>query len=587
MSECTTGNCGPVEGNCSPGTNCGPGGSQLNTNPDLTCGTGLNYQPTLPSNSGQVLPVNTGPSVAEIIDALAGVIEFSHLAQSLRSRIEIITDLEVGFNQLNDLVVTDNSVMAQELMGLRDDLTNALAYINNVVNIEVNERQALVSSVNQLVAYINDNLSAAIQEESTVRAEQTGALFAERTVKTDLAGNVSGYGLSAYVDPAGNSTSEFRVAADRFSIAPPAFVSSTPPPVNQRHDGKLWVDTAAGNTPKWWNASTNQWQLTPVPAAQPFMYLSTPLTLPDGRVVPPGMYVNNARITQITADQIDTRGLTIKDALGNVIFGSGTGLNVNQITGLGTLATQNSVSTFQVSGLGGLATQNSVSTSQVSGLGGLATQNNVFLGSTVRFPNGTVLNTADFVNSLNRISSGNIGTFMNGAAITEAYIGNAAVSNAKIADAAISNAKIANAAITTAKIGVAQVDTLRLAGQAVTIPVSAYTAGSTGETWGANVQSASIASTGAPIFVIASYSWRGGDNDAQLQTIVLRNHVVVYNSGTVFTLSSAGSSGGLISVSITDTPGVGSHTYTVQVLRISGGLISVSARSLLLLEVKR
>ena len=53
-----------------------------------------------------------------------------------------------------------------------------------------------------------------------------------------------------------------------------------------------------------------------------------PFIIDDGVV-----YINKAMIKQLTADQIDTRGLTIKDADGIVIFGSGTGMPWSQVTG--------------------------------------------------------------------------------------------------------------------------------------------------------------------------------------------------------------------------------------------------------------
>lgn len=240
--------------------------------------------------------------VTAVIDRLANVIEFSHLAQSLRTRIDIINTLEKGLNDFSTKVATDNSVMAQQLLGLRGDLTNAVAYINSKITIELDDRHALVNSINQIVASLGDGLSAAIQEESTVRAEQTGALFAEKVIKTDLAGHVSGYGLSAYADKTG-AVSEFRIAADRFSIAPPAYVSPAPPSYYQLHNGKVWVDTSAGvdkAVTKWWDAPSNAWSLTPVKVAQPFMYLTSPMTMEDGTVVQPGMYVNNATIANAT-----------------------------------------------------------------------------------------------------------------------------------------------------------------------------------------------------------------------------------------------------------------------------------------------
>ena len=61
--------------------------------------------------------------------------------------------------------------------------------------------------------------------------------------------------------------------------------------------------------------------------------------------------------------------------------------------------------------------------------------------------------------------------------LTDAFIRDGSIINAKIQDAAIDNAKIANGAITSAKIGEAEIDTLRIRGNAVTVPVSASSAG--------------------------------------------------------------------------------------------------------------
>lgn len=376
------------------------------------------------------------PEIDKIVEQLMNKIELGHLATQLRSRINLITDLKAGITQINNTIVRENSILTQELQALRDDLTNAVAYINTQTQIAITERQALAESVTTLVAALNDNLTAAIQEEARVRAEETGALFGEKFMKIDLAGNVSGYGLAAYVDPQGNATSDFQVRADTFSIAPPAVHSRTPPAGG--FNGKVWMDTSTNPpTPKWFNSQTNQWQTTPVKGAVPFIVKTTAETTPDGYTIPPGVYIDSAFITRLNARQIDTRGLTIRDNQGNVIFGAGVNLPVNRISGLGSLATQNSVTTSQVNGLGALATQNSVSASQVNGLGALATKNDVRIGSEVKFPDGSTMRVGDFVSRLSKIGSNNISTFMESAAIGSAYIGNAAVNTLKIADNAV------------------------------------------------------------------------------------------------------------------------------------------------------
>lgn len=379
------------------------------------------------------------PEVDKIIQLLAGRIETSALAQSLRSRIDTITNLESGITSLNTRLESENRLITEALDAIKNDVSGATSYIQNQMELFADEKVALATAVNTQVSLFSKDVYAAVREETTTRAEETGALFAEKLVKTDLAGNVSGYGLSAYVDPNGTSMSEFRVAADRFSVGAPAIVQSTAP-LSNNYKGKVWVNTSVTpNVTYWYNGSS--WQTTPVKGSSPFIVKTSPETI-DGVTIPAGVYIDNAVIDRIDANQINTRGLTIRDSAGKVLFGAGTALDKSNITGLGSLATQNGVSTSQVSGLGSLATQNSVSTSQVTGLGSLATQNSVNW-------NTQLVNVPAFGNFayLSSITSANIGTYIAGAAIGTAYI--------------------SDAAITTAKIGNSQVDTLKIAGNSV------------------------------------------------------------------------------------------------------------------------
>lgn len=108
----------------------------------------------------------------------------------------------------------------------------------------------------------------------------------------------------------------------------------------------------------------------------------------------------------ITANKIDSRGLTIKDTNGNVILGAGTGLNVSNITGLGSFATRNGISAGEVGGLGSFAT-------------------------------------------VNKLTTSNISTYIDGLGVRNLLVGDAQITNANI--------------------GTAEVDTLNIRGQAVTV----------------------------------------------------------------------------------------------------------------------
>lgn len=84
--------------------------------------------------------------------------------------------------------------------------------------------------------------------------------------------------------------------------------------------------------------------------------------------------------------------------------------------------------------------------------------------------------------TLNQINTGNISTYIAGAAIGTAYIADAAITSAKIVDASITTAKIGDGNITSAKIGDAQitsakiadlqVSTLKIAADSITLPLS-------------------------------------------------------------------------------------------------------------------
>jgi hypothetical protein len=249
---------------------------------------------------------------------------------------------------------------------------------------------------------------------------------------------------------------------------------------------------------------------------------------------------------QLTAAQIDTRNLTIRDSSGNVLFGSGTNLNYANITAssgwLNSNITLNSNGT--ISGAGG----GSIS---LSGLG------------------------AGAFATLSQITEANISTYIEGAAIDTAYIknlavttaliDNLAVTGAKIDNLAVTSAKIDNLAVTTAKIGDAEVSTLKIAGNAVTLP------------GGANgVYSASVTLT-APIamqFMLISTYTQGLGRNGQPWTLAVDGAAIQTDLPAQFTL---GAMSALVSVA------AGSHIFSMSTTFLSGD----AACGITVLGVKR
>ena len=162
-------------------------------------------------------------------------------------------------------------------------------------------------------------------------------------------------------------------------------------------------------------------------------------------------------------------------------------------------------------------------------------------------------------------------TMINGGLIFAKSI--TAVSGA-LDDLVVGTAQINNLNVTTVKIG----------NNAVTIPASAFTAGSVTLTDASETQiqtSGSYTSAGGAVFIHAGAVIDcGGAYDIN----IYRDATKIYSSGTI-------SPGALTpwSMSLNDTPGSGSYTYTVKVDRGGNSGIPRSAtyRSLLLLEVKK
>lgn len=101
--------------------------------------------------------------------------------------------------------------------------------------------------------------------------------------------------------------------------------------------------------------------------------------------------------------------------------------------------------------------------------------------------------------------------------IKSAFIADASITSAKIGTAQIKTANIENAAITNAKIGNAEVDTLKIAGNAVTVPLVAsfgynYSAYGPGMYTLISVPyTIESSAVGQPLFITASIDWTNAD----------------------------------------------------------------------------
>ena len=159
--------------------------------------------------------------------------------------------------------------------------------------------------------------------------------------------------------------------------------------------------------------------------------------------------------------------------------------------------------------------------------------------------------------------------------------------NVLIEDGAIIAGKIATGAITATggEIANLTVSTLKIQDYAVTVPVSAYTAGNiTVTTSWTTIQSATIIAVGQPISINVSFVTTTGD---PYQVRVLRDATVIYAVHNWIAYDSVG----LLTIfcaNIVDTPSAGSRTYYLQSIRSTDPTYEVAYnRSITLLETKK
>lgn len=531
-----------------------------------------------------------------------------------------------------------------------------VAYLLDTLAGQITETE-LFADLNTRLNGIEANATA-ISTEATTRSNADGTINAKYTVKIDNGGHISGFGLIA---DSNNATpyAAFGIRANQFFIAPPAVVQATAPTTGL-YAGYVWVDSSVTpNVTKYYDGST--WTTTP--QALPFVVQASPTTI-NGVSVPAGVYmdaayikngtISNAKIgnaaiddakiaslsatkinagflsadridaNSITAGKIDSRGLSIKDASGNIILAAGSPLAAANITPAASWLNSNlSISSDgTLSGGGG----GQVTISGLGYSGDLNATYGAVAGANLKDSSGTVLSDAAVKNSaisiaadgtlsgagggqvtyagvggkamglLEKLTTTNITTYIDAAAIDTALIKNAAITNvlianaaitaakigdaeitnakianaaitaAKIGDAEITNAKIANAAITTAKIGDAQIETLKIAGNAVTVPAGG-TLASTTTVYASTFQtviSTSIDSGGQPIFVTATLQYGlpvPGEGELISTQIRLTDGTTVFDT---LDITNANLSGRVVLSSYIPSPGAGVKTYSIQ-----------------------
>jgi hypothetical protein len=447
-----------------------------------------------PYNATSGATATTGPEVTYLLSTLTGSITESQLFTDLGSRINLIDGASTLAGSVNARVAAEAEARGAAITTeaeIRDDADSALA-----------------GQITTLSSTVGAN-TAAITAEVTTRASETGSLFAQYTVKVDVNGYVSGFGLAS---TANNATpfSEFAIRADRFYIASPSGPGITP--------------------------------------IIPFIANTTEQTV-NGVTVPIGVYMDAAFIKNGTITNAKIGNLAVDDAkIANLSVGK---LTAGSIAADQYIQSSNYVadtSGFRLDANGNAYLQNAVVRGTVYATAG------TFAGSlsaaTGSFAGSLTAATGSFAGSLTAATGSFAGSLT---AATGSFAGSLTAATGSFAGSLTAATGSFAGSLTASAINA--VNTINIAGQAVTIP-SANTGSSTGA-------SVSVTLDGTyPVVIIATF------NGARIDLATFS----ILRNGTSVMSTSSNSSGGVIpffpvTVSTVDYPPAGTHTYSLSSTR--------------------
>lgn len=330
------------------------------------------------------IPPATG-NIQDLLDMLAEGIDENALAPALLSKINLITgDANVAgsVNQRLGTAVTDltqaisqeastrNEAIAQAVQTVSAAYAQADATLESAIQTNFVAKSdfntAIAQATQTIQANVGGTINAAVQTEAEARATADGHFASQYAIKVGFTSGstaeVAGIAIAGTSSATEGSRFDMAFRANAFYFLPPS---------------------GSGNTP-----------------LSPLIYYATP-TVVNGVSVASGLYVRSAFIETITADKIDTRNLTIKDANGNVIFGAGVGLSYSNIVAdpnwsNSSITLQQSGGSYYLSGAGG---GTSVNLNGLGYYGDAYATYGAYAGSSLRDQYGNVLYNSDIRNN--------------------------------------------------------------------------------------------------------------------------------------------------------------------------------------------
>lgn len=214
---------------------------------------------SLTSLSARTTTLESGAVTAQSNISTLQTVTATHTSQ-LTTLTTRVGNAESEISQEQTTRASADTAITQSVATQFAAVNGNLSALQTQITTSSNTVAALSSSVTTLQTTVGQN-STAIQLEATARANADGDLYSKYSVKIDQNGYVSGYGL---MSTANNSTpySQFIVRANSFAIGSPEAPGSITPSV-------------------------------------PFIVQTTPQTMTDGTVIPPGVYMDYAMVKRL------------------------------------------------------------------------------------------------------------------------------------------------------------------------------------------------------------------------------------------------------------------------------------------------
>lgn len=187
-----------------------------------------------PFNATEGVLGKTSLDPAFILETLSGQLHDSQLNKDLSGRIELITadasvpgSVNARISETQQELIDADTALAQQITTLSASTTANAAAIQTEATARASGDSANATSISQVQARLDTGDYAAVKTESSSTASAVTGIQAKYSVKTDVNGYVSGFGLISTTNNAA-PFSQFIFKADQFGFGAPGLTSAYP-----------------------------------------------------------------------------------------------------------------------------------------------------------------------------------------------------------------------------------------------------------------------------------------------------------------------------------------------------------------------